>query len=119
MQAPYPGNGLNLYADAVCTKGRIWFGLSHGLRIWWPDGNYEEVHGSWPEISNPAQIRLVENMIDTMENGTENRCHASKAYATQEALCGLLDSGLTHQRVSFPLDIAPDLMERVRVAVGA
>ena len=119
MQAPYLGNGLNLYADAVCTKGRIWFGLSHGLRIWWPDGNYEEVHGSWPEISNPAQIRLVENMIDTMENGTENRCHASKAYATQEALCGLLESGLTHQRVSFPLDIAPDLMERVRVAVGA
>ena len=58
-------------------------------------------------------------MIDTIENGTEHRCHASKAYATQEALCGFLESGLTHQRVPFPLDIAPDLMERVRSVVGA
>jgi len=114
MQAPYPGNNLNLYADAVCTKGRIWFGLSHGLRIWWQDGNYEEVPASWPQISEPAQVRLVESLIDNMENGVESRCNARKAFATQEALCALLESGLTHQKVNFPLDIAPGLMERAR-----
>ncbi|MCH8291680.1 Gfo/Idh/MocA family oxidoreductase [Candidatus Poribacteria bacterium] len=119
MRAPYPDNGLNLYADVVCTKGRIWFGLSHGLRIWWPDGRYEEIAGSWPEISEPAQVRLVESLIDTMENGTESRCHAQKAYATQEALCALLESALTHQKISFPLNIEPGLMERVRACVGA
>ena len=113
-QSPYPGNGLNLYADAVCTKGRIWFGLSHGLRIWYPDGRYQEVEGSWPAIGKPAQIRLTESLIDTVENGTDNRCHAQKAYATQEALCALLESGLTHQKITFPLDISPELMERVR-----
>lgn len=119
MRAPYPDNSLNLYADAVCTKGRIWFGLSRGLRIWWSDGRYEEIPGSWPEISEPAQVRLVESLIDTMENRTESRCHARKAYATQEALCALLESGLTHQKISFPLNIAPGLMERVRTCVGA
>jgi predicted dehydrogenase len=119
MRAPYPENGLNLYADAVCTKGRVWFGLSHGLRIWYPDGRYEEASGSWPAIGVPAQFRLAESLIGTLENGAENRCHAKKAYATQEALCGLLESGLTHQRVAFPLNIAPGLMERVRACVGA
>lgn len=114
MRAPYPDNNLNLYADAVCTEGRIWFGLSHGLRIWWPDGRYEEVPGSWPEISHPAQIRLVESLIENIESGTESRCHARKAYATQEALCVLLESGLKHKKITFPLDVEPGLMERIR-----
>ena len=117
MRSPYPDNRLNLYADVVCTKGRIWFGLSHGLRIWRPDGRYEERPGSWPEIGVPAQIRLAQSLIDAIENGTESRCHAKKAYATQEALCGLLESGLTHRRVSFPLNIVPGLMERVRASI--
>ena len=119
MQAPYPGNNLNLYADAVCTKGRIWFGLSHGLRIWWPDGCYEERPGSWPQMGEPAQTRLVESLITTMENGAENRCHARKAYATQEALSALLESGLTHRKVVFPPRIEPNLMERVKIRLGA
>ena len=119
MRAPYPDNNLNLYADAVCTKGRIWFGLSHGLRIWWPDGRYEEAPCSWPAIGEPAQVRLVQSLIDTMENGTDSRCHAGKALATQEALCALLESGLTHRRVAFPVDIAPGLMERVRACLEA
>ena len=113
-QSPYVGNGLNLYADAVCTKGRIWFGLSHGLRVWYPDGRYQELEGVWPAIGKPAQARLVTSLLDTIENGTENRCQASIAYATQEALCGLLESGLTHQKIRFPLNISPGLMERVR-----
>ena len=113
-QSPYVGNGLNLYVDVVCTKGRIWFGLSHGLRIWYPDGRYQEIEGIWPAISKPAQTRLVASLLDTIENGTENRCQASKAYSTQEALCGLLESGLTHQKINFPLNIPPGLMDRVR-----
>ncbi|MCZ6633845.1 MAG: Gfo/Idh/MocA family oxidoreductase [bacterium] len=118
-RSPYPDNRLNLYADVVCTKGRIWFGLSHGLRIWWPNGKYEEIEGAWPAMGEPAQFRLVESLIDAIENGTESRCDATKALATSEALCGLLESGLTNQRVTFPLDIAPDLMERVQKRLGA
>ena len=116
-QAPYPGNNLNLYADAVCTKGRIWFGLSHGLRIWWPDGRYEEVPGSWPQMSEPAQVRLVQSLIDAIEQGVESRCDARKAYVTHEALCALLESGLRHEKIPFPVEIAPNLMERVRAAL--
>ena len=118
MRAPYPNNGLNLYADVVCTKGRIWFGLSHGLRVWWPDGRYEEVAGNWPKMSNPAQVKLVESLIHTIETGEIGRCDARKSYGTQEALCALLESGLTHQKVSFPVDIEPGLMERVRQELG-
>jgi len=117
MQAPYPGNNLNLYADVVCTKGRIWFGLSHGLRIWWPDGRYEEVPGSWPQMSDPAQVKLVKSLIKTMETGEIGPCDAKKAYATQEGICALLESALTHQKVSLPLNISPGLMERVRTSL--
>jgi predicted dehydrogenase len=116
-QAPYMGNGLNLYADAVCTKGRIWFGLSHGLRIWRNDGKYEEVPAKWPDISDPAQVCLVEDLINTIETGKISRCDATKAYATQEAMCALLESAITHQKVQIPLNIAPDLMERVRISI--
>jgi hypothetical protein len=84
------------------------------LRIWCPDGRYQEVEGSWPAIGKPAQIRLTESLIDTIENSTDNRCHAQKAYATQEALCALLESSLTNQKITFPLDMPPELMERVR-----
>jgi len=116
-QAPYHGNGLNLYADVVCTKGRIWFGLSHGLRIWFPDGRYEEIPGSWPQMSDPAQVRLVQSLIETIETGNISRCDARLAYSTQEAMCALLESALTHQKVTFPLNISPGLMERVRNSV--
>jgi len=118
-RAPYPDNNLNLYADAVCTRGRIWFGLSHGLRIWWPEGKYEEVEGKWPAIGEPAQVRLVESLIENMEGGEESRCHARRAYGTQEALCGLLESALRHDKVSFPLEIEPGLMQRVRRTLEA
>lgn len=124
MQAPYPGNNLNLYADAVCTKGRIWFGLSHGLRIWRPDGRYEEIPGDWPRMSDPAQVRLVQSLIETIETGKIGRCDARKAYSTQEALCALLESALTHQKVTFQalekleqMNIGPGLMERVRASL--
>lgn len=116
MQAPYLGNNLNLYADAVCTKGRIWFGLSHGLRIWRNDGQYEEIPCQWPQMSDPAQVRLVESLINTIETGEIGRSDARKSYATQEALCALLESAITHQKVKFPLNIPPNLMERVRQA---
>jgi predicted dehydrogenase len=118
MQAPYHGNGLNLYADAVCTKGRIWFGLSHGLRIWRNDGKYEEIPCLWPQISDPAQIRLVQSLINTVETGEIGRCDARKGYATQEALCALLESAITHQKVNFPVNIPPDLMERARASMA-
>lgn len=117
-QAPYPGNNLNLYADVVCTKGRIWFGLSHGLRIWWPGGRYEEVPGSWPQMSDPAQVKLVQSLIETIETGKIGRCDARKAYVTQEAMCAMLESALTHQKVPIPLNIAPNLMGRVKAALG-
>lgn len=117
-QAPYPGNNLNLYADVVCTKGRIWFGLSHGLRIWRRDGKYEEIPGSWPQMSDPAQVKLVESLIETIETGKISRCDAKKAYATQEAMCAMLESALTRQKVSLPLNIAPGLMKRVEASLG-
>lgn len=113
-QVPYRGNNLNLYADAVCTKGRIWFGLSHGLRIWFPDGRYEEVPGSWPQMSEPAQVRLIHSLIETIETGKIGRCDARLAYSTQEAICALLESALTHQKVTIPANIEPNLMERIR-----
>jgi len=116
-QAPYIGNGLNLYADAVCTKGRVWFGLSHGLRIWRNDGGYEEVPAKWPDISDPAQVGLVQSLICTIETGEIGRCDARKAYATQEGMCALLESSVTHQKVQFPVNIPPDLMERVRASI--
>jgi hypothetical protein len=115
-QAPYPGNGLNLYADAVCTKGRVWFGLSHGLRIW-RDSGYEEVPAKWPDISDPAQVALVQSLICTIETGEIGRCDAKKAYATQEGMCALLESAITHQKVQIPANIPPDLMERVKASM--
>ncbi len=119
MRAPYPENGLNLYADVVCSKGRIWFGLSHGLRIWWAGGRYEEVPGSWPEMSEPAQVRLVQSLIHTIETGEFSRCDARKAYRTQEALCALLESALMHEKITFPVNVEPGLMERIRRCLGA
>ena len=117
-QAPYHGNQLNLYADVVCARGRIWFGLSHGLRIWWPDRRYEERPGDWPKMSDPAQVRLVQRLVETIETGKPGLCYARMAYATQEALCALLESGLSHRKVTFPVDIEPDRMERVRQRLG-
>lgn len=117
-RTPYPDEQLNLYADAVCTRGRVWFGLSKGLRIWYPDGRYEEDTASWPAISEPAQVRLVESLLHTIEIGEIGRCDARYALATQEALCALLASGLEHRRVTFPPEIAPRLMERVRAALS-
>lgn len=117
-RSPYPEERLNLYADVVGTRGRVWFGLSRGLRIWGPDGRYEEMPAQWPQISEPAQVKLVEELLAAVEHGTPSRCDATVAYATQEALCALLESGLSHRKVSMPAVIEPGLMARLRAAVS-